>query len=232
VIKKGDCMCPIYYNIYSDESGIDGSGDFNLGALLCTPARARILRNGLKKVRNKHNYTSEIKWNRVSRFMLPICMDFADVFIDDPFARIIIMKVHRNNNWRNWATTEGERFFKTYYVFLRRMMLLSCRYNIFPDETSNRKRYSWDSLYFAIINKTKRDYLLKSKHISKFQPLDSKKEDLLQMVDLFLGALTSKKATAKHKVELAKNIRQSEAFLEDPMPRINEYEWTPTICQT
>jgi len=49
------------YNMYCDESDTNGQNIFWIGALICSPARARILENQIKDLRVKHNYTSEFK---------------------------------------------------------------------------------------------------------------------------------------------------------------------------
>jgi hypothetical protein len=83
---------------------------------------------------------------KASRAMLPTYTNFVDVFLKDPYATYFVMTVHRGINWRRWESTEEKRFFKTYYLFLRRLMFPSSRYRILCDDKSTQKYYSWSSL--------------------------------------------------------------------------------------
>ena len=196
-----------YYDIYCDESAIDGSGSFYFGGLYCTSIRADILRKKLKEVRLKYHCTGEMKWTKVSAKMLHVYTDFVDVFINDPHSRFYVLEVRRDMNWRIWASTEEERFFKAYYVFLRSLMNVFSRYGIYLDY-KNGKWYRWSSLHFAINNKVKEFYYPPNqKQVHTLKPVNSKADDLLQLVDVLLGAKTST-ATAVAKVQLAKYVRE------------------------
>lgn len=196
-----------YYDIYCDESAIDGGGSFYFGGLYCTSIRADKLRKQLKEVRLKHQCTGEMKWTKVSAKMLPVYTDFVDVFINDPHSRFYVLEVRRDINWRTWAPTEEERFFKAYYVFLRRLMSGFSRYGVYLDY-KNGKWYRWSSLQFAMNNKVKESYYPKGqKQVHTLKAVNSKNDDLLQLVDVLLGAKTST-ATAVAKVQLAQYVRE------------------------
>lgn len=139
--------------------------------------------------------------------MLPVYVDFVDVFLNDQYAGFHVLEVKRDLNWRSWAPTEEERFFKAYYVFLRKLMNSFSRYGIYLDY-KNGKWYRWSSLYFAMNNKV-RDYYYPrgQKQIYTLKPVNSKADDLLQLVDVLLGAKTST-ATAPAKVQLAQYVRE------------------------
>ena len=220
----------VYYDFYCDETAIDGGGSFYFGALNCTPARAEKLRQKIKKFRQEYGCHREMKWTKVSKKMLPAYVAFTNIFLDDPYARFIVMEVKRDKNWRVWAPNEEQRFFKAYYVFLRRHISSFARYGAYLDYKEG-KWYRWKSLHFAVNKAIMRDHhYLRSKPVHTLKPLNSKKEDLLQLVDVLLGAITSN-ATALPKTQLAQHIRQHLTSLTDSSnPKFVFHQgWSPQI---
>jgi hypothetical protein len=225
-------MSTSYYDFYCDESATHGGGSFYFGALYCSPVRAKILRAGLKEVRERYGCRREMKWTKVSVKMLPAYTAFANVFLDDPVAQFIIMKVSRGKMWYSWAPDEEQRFFKAYYVFLRMNMSMFSRYGVYIDYKPG-KWYRWSALKFALNNAAIRDdYPLKRSHIHTLKPTNSKADDLIQLVDVLLGAITSS-ATAPAKTQLAQHIRQRLGDItRSHKPKFTVYDWTPTKSKT
>src|SRR5215210_3597285 len=193
------------YDIYSDETYLHGKVAFALGALICTPRRSQILRKQLSEIRSSFNYLGELKWKKVSYRTLPICESFVDTFLNDKFAKFSLMKVTKGQLWNVWGKSEEERFFKSYYVFLKLNAGPSSRYFVYPDAKSLQKHFRWDTLSFLINRSRRDDWMLKRRNIRLLQPLDSKSEDLLQLADLLLGCLTSN-AISEEKAKLRKRV--------------------------
>lgn len=147
-----------------------------------------------------------MKWAKVSPRMLVAYKAFIDVFFNDPFSYFRVLEVRCGPRWKDWATNEEERFFKSYYFFLRGLMSPFCRYEVYLDHKPG-KAYRWKSLHFAINRAAQRDYELKQKQIYSLVPRDSKQNDLLQLVDVLLGAVASE-ATAIAKTQLADYVKQ------------------------
>jgi len=215
-----------YHHLYCDESAIDGSGNFYIGGLYCSARRSEILRDNLKQVRSDYGCIREMKWTKVSGRMLPAYTAFVDVFLNDPFARFIMMEVKRNKAWKSWASSEEKRFFKTYYVFLRMNMRSYIRYSIYLDHKPG-KWYRWSELYHAINNAGFRDYDLPKKQLCQLKPINSKNDDILQLVDVLLGASTSS-ATASAKVQLIQHVRQRFGdTTRSGKAKFRMYDWMP-----
>lgn len=142
--------------LYCDETRTDGGGPFFLGVLDCSPRRAEILESELRRVREQHGCHGEMKWTKVSRKLLPAYTDFAGTFLQDRYARFSVMRVERTPEWRRWARTSEERFFQTYYAFLRRVMSGYCRYDVHLDHLQ-AKRWRWDALRHALRGAVVRD---------------------------------------------------------------------------
>src|SRR6266487_3996438 len=130
--------------------------------------------------------------------------------------------------WTNWGRNEEERFFKSYYVFIRRILRpYYYHYDIYLDYKQS-KWYRWSSLLFAINNGLKKYYdHLKRRNFIGLQALDSKRSDLLQLVDVLLGAVRSK-ATAPHRTELSHYIHSRFGDLtRSGKPKLIKESWTP-----
>lgn len=187
--------------LYCDESKIHGSGPFYFGMLDLSPRRAEILAAKLLAVKQAHNCAGEMKWVKVSRTMLPVYIEFVNIFLADPYPRLSIYRVERTPAWDAWATKEEERFFKSYYVALRRQMSGYCRYEIHLDQRSARP-WRWRSLQFALNKAAVRDeYTVGKKLVYRVVPEDSHGLVLIQLTDVLLGSFTSDpEATAKKKL--------------------------------
>src|SRR5690606_14187393 len=116
----------------------------------------------------------EMKWTRVSAQMLPSYRAFVGVFLDDRYARFSVTRVERNPAWRAWANTKEERFFRTYYAFLRGIMSGYCAYDVHLDHLQ-AKRWRWQSLRWALRNAAVRDaYAAGKRLVPRLIAVDSK----------------------------------------------------------
>lgn len=150
-------------------------------------------------------HQGEVKWERTARHTLDLHKAFVDTFLDDVPAKFSLMRVTKETQWKRWAETEEERFFKTYYVFLKNNVGPFSRYHVCVDQKSFRKDYRWARLHY-LINKSRRtDWGLTRRNIRKFEVVDSKASFLMQLTDILLGSLTSD-AGAGPKSELRQHV--------------------------
>lgn len=194
-----------YFEIYADESQIDGGGPFFLGSLMGSPRRIEILRDRVRLFRKETGCASEMKWTKVSKAFLPQYKAFVDIALDDRFARIRVREVRRDESWRAWQRTEEERFWISYYAFLRSHMRSQSRYSVVLDYKPG-KRHRWSKMRFAMNATAKVQFETKKAQVPSLKPRDSHDDDMLQLVDVLLGAMTSH-AAAPHKVEMAEYVR-------------------------
>lgn len=142
------------------------------------------------------------------------------------------MQIQKSRIWNDWGPNEEERFFKAYYVFLLRNMyqLEYYKYNIFLDDRAC-KQYRWRALQYAINNKLKKTHDFSSrKYYAITQSLDSKTDDLLQLVDILLGAITLNPKSPP-RIQLAQHIRQSLGDLtrRSQKQKFTIEHWTPLL---
>lgn len=197
-------MSNSYYELYCDESGID-RGIFYFGAIHCSNARAGILSNYVTAFRSDYGMFSEMKWGKVSGKKLSEYKAFVDIFLDDPYASFIISEVIRGRHWRKLGKSNDEIFMNAYFHFLEDAMLgnFSNRYAIYLDG-SDIKQYRFDALKF-VLNKPSVSYGYQKK-VHHLERVSSREHNLIQLVDVILGALSSN-ATANSKRELADYVK-------------------------
>lgn len=215
------------YDIYCDETFLHGQIAFAFGALICTPRRADILREKLALIRSNFNHFRELKWSELSPMKLPVYRSFIDAFFDDKYPKFSVMRVIKGPRWNAWGGSEEERFFKSYYVFLKLNAGPFSRYFIYPDVRSLQKGYRWETMHFLFNQSRRGDWDLRRKNIRLLQPLDSDREDLLQLTDMLLGCFTSNSAaTAKTQLREHVEARYSNSTTKR---RIKTMDWSPQI---
>lgn len=207
--------------IFGDESGIDRGDAFFLGSLRASPRRIEILRDRVKAFREATGCSREMKWTKVSRSFLPHYMRFVDIILRDGFPRIRVRRVIRDASWHRWDRPEEDRFWIAYYVFLMSHMNTASRYDIVLDHKPG-KPYRWERLRFAMKAFVRRRFELSTKQVRSLRPCDSHADDILQLVDVFLGAVTTS-ATAEHKRELSAYVKE--------YPRIECDEWAVDLSR-
>jgi len=210
-----------YDNPYCDETRIHAGSTFFLGAIRCSSIRAGILEEALQSVRLRHSLSGEMKWTKVSRSMLQVYIDFVDVFLRDLCSSFHLMKVHRGPAWKSFGSNEATRFFKTYYVFLRMTMGLHSRYTVHVDDKPG-KPYRWNQVKYAVNCAFLGDHCVKKTPIKQLIPMDSKRNDLIQVTDVVFGATVTRSA-AEAKLRLASYVANGLA-----QPRLlgnRELEW-------
>ena len=173
-------------NVYSDESLPEGKHAF--GALVCTPRRAEILTEQTAHIRNQYGYYQELKWRDISPKNLNIAKAFVLQFLEgDKYSKFYTMQIIHGHNWDKWEKSWRGKYFKSYYVFLRRITNSYYRYDLYLDKIW-AKQYRYNTVQYLNNKMRKEAYQLKHNNFRVIKPTDSKENDLLQIVDLLLGA--------------------------------------------
>jgi len=214
-------MSKLYYDLYCDESGTD-KANFHFGAIHCSRARANIFDRQIQDFRARTGLSGELKWTKVSRRFLIAYTEFVDIFLDDQYATFILSEISKGEHWRKLASSADSQFLHAYFHFLEQAMWASARYAIFLDETSS-KRYKFNSFHYAL-NLPNIKYH-RQKKVHTFTVVDSHESNLIQLVDVLLGALTAN-STASHKIELASYVQEKiKASTKYGRPKLFTYKW-------
>lgn len=203
----------IWYDIYCDESGTDGSNIFYMGALVCTPIRAGHLTKKICELRKKHNYYSEFKWNKLRDYNREIYKEFIDIFFGDKAPKLKLMQFTKNEYWRKWERNNNKRLAKCYYCFIGGITSHGYKYNIYADQLFNDYGSSFNTINHALNKKRKNDWGVR--HNTFMKEVNSSSSDLIQLVDVLMGAYKAMGNTKVAKIEISnyvKEILDSPAF--------------------
>lgn len=160
-----------------------------IGGIWCPRSLESDVRAKLAEVRRLNNLYKEVKWGKVSSAYLAKYEEFVDVFFEFPalmFNCIVVDRTiidyrrYHNNNRR-------VAFSKFYYQLLSRKTLPNHFYWIFPDHQADRESDPLPNLKDIVNNYHQREHGCSP--IRQIEPRSSATEDLIQLADLFTGAV-------------------------------------------
>jgi hypothetical protein len=225
------------YNIYCDESSITAKRYMLIGGLWVPWHAEDQLRDTLLHVREKHHLGAEMKWKKVSQSKLVAYKEFVNAYLCAPWVefKCIVLDTHMIN-YRDFHNNDKDLgFYKFYFQIISRNLSPYNLYWLYPDDRSNRHRDSLLTLKRAV-NGWWRNQGVKPNLLQAVEPRNSKKDDLLQLADILLGAIASEwnqDASSAGKLELADYIRShigcTSLAIATPRSRkkINIWKWEP-----
>jgi len=188
------------YEIYADER-YHSRRYLMVGGIMCTDRRREHLHERLMQVRSDFSLVREMRWTKVSRRFLDAYEAWADVFLEDPFARFSLLVIDTMDpTWRqlsprfNRRLSQDDRLASAFYQFLLvsfGKLTAMKRWWAYPDQGF----FSRDTVLRRVEFLFNRTYKIAfgaktSRIIRLMQARDSKAEDLIQLADLILGAFS------------------------------------------
>lgn len=177
------------YKIFCDESchlQNDGWDIMSLGAIKLPADEYETIKNDIKEIKLKHKNPFEIKWTKLSRSRMPLYKELIDYFIDSHMtyrAVTIINKQDLNHNVFN--QTHSEFYYKSYYLVLKKIMNATDSYKIYMDVKDTRGKEALEA--FKEVFENSRELPLPF-----MQHIRADESQLLQLADLFTGAVSYK----------------------------------------
>lgn len=182
-----------------------------IGSIKILRDQVREISEDIKDIKIRHGLSkhAEIKWTKVSPSKFPFYMDLLNYFFDSPFLsfRAIIIQDKEKLSHDAFDQTHDDWYYKMYYLMLRNIINENDThiYIDIKDTKSNEKvvklqRYLCNSLY---------DF--DRKKITKMQHIRSEESQVLQLVDLLIGALSYENRglrTSETKMKLVKHIQE------------------------
>jgi hypothetical protein len=167
------------YEVYSDERYEKSRA--LLGALIVTnKGRERMIKK-LGAVRNDYSLSKEMKWGKISNNYLSEYKAWIDIFFTDPYSRFAYMEIDNST-----ARKRVESFRDFLLNVIGRPSELKGWWVYHDDGFFGRSsdfkkvRAQIDSKYWALY----------PRHTIRFvTEMDSKREDMIQLVDVILGAV-------------------------------------------
>jgi len=226
-------------NIYCDESchlPNDRQRAMVLGALWCFKAKAETHNNAIASLKKKYLLSPffEIKWTKISPGKYDFYLDLINYFFDQ-----------RTMGFRAWVIpdksilthgdfnqTHDEWYYKMYFYLLRNLISTNRKYHIYIDIKDTRSRKKLQKLRNVLSNA---NYDYSREIIERIQHVRSHDINLLQIADLFVGAISyhSRGLTsspAKNDIIKAIKIRTGLSLLRNTLPgerKFNMCIWCP-----
>ncbi len=178
------------------------------------------IKDHIKKIKLHYKSPTEIKWNSISSSRLPLYRALVDFFFENPIDfRCILVKYkdRLNHEAYNQGSHDNYYYKLVYYLLQSATNPPVDQYKVFLDIKDSRGKERLSKIEEVLNNK----YLGNSPFIY-FQHIRSDENVLLQLTDLFIGAITFKNR-GKHleentnpaKIELIAYIESKSGYLLD-----------------
>ncbi|WP_342475328.1 DUF3800 domain-containing protein [Weizmannia sp. FSL K6-0777] len=201
-------------NIYCDESchlENDQSNAMAIGAINIPRNLVKTVSEDIKRIKISHGISkyAEIKWTKVSPSKISFYSDLIKYFFnnDSLFFRAILIQNKQDLNHAIFSQTHDDWYYKMYYYMLR-PMLHEDDTHIYMDikDTNSAKKVCKLKTY---LRNTIYDFY--GQKITKMQLIRSEESQILQLVDLIIGAICYENRnlnTSQTKLALINLIKQ------------------------
>ena len=180
------------FNVYCDESchlEHDGISIMAMGSMYCEKKNVQIFLKKIKEIKIKNNIStySEIKWNKISPCNKNFYIDLLNCFFECEglFFRGYVAQGKDSLDHKRFFQDYNTWYYKIYYRMLEYIINTDYRYNIYIDIKDTvggekvKELQKYLNMKFGLLNP-----------VDKIQIVDSKECSLLQLSDVFAGALS------------------------------------------
>lgn len=207
------------YNIYCDESchlENDKIDTMVLGAMWCPKEKRKEIFTRIREIKEDHGLPKnfEIKWNKVSSSKIDFYQNLIDYFFDDDDInfRALVVPNKSELSHDDYNQTHDDFYYKMYFDLIKVILSPDDFYNIYIDIKDTKSEEKVQMLK-EVLRTSRYDY--EAKIIKKVQQVDSKEVELLQLTDLFIGAvgyLNRGLTTSEAKLKLIKRIQSRSGY--------------------
>ncbi|MEI6287783.1 MAG: DUF3800 domain-containing protein [Bacillota bacterium] len=182
------------HNIYCDESchlENDHQKAMALGAVWCPQLRASRINRDLTNIKKMHGYDSayEFKWARASLRNYELYKSVLEYFFNNELLRFraVVIPDKRMLDHKLFNQTHDDWYYKMYFLLINQILSAKNNYFIYIDlkDTCSQKKIEY--LHKILCNS---NYDFDCNIIKRLQPVHSHEINILQIADLFAGALT------------------------------------------
>lgn len=199
----------VIYNIYCDESchlENDNQKVMVLGAIWCQLNKTKIIFNKLREIKEKHNLSRnfELKWNKVSPAKVNFYLDIVNYFFNekDLHFRALIVRDKTKLKHELFSQDYDTWYYKMYFHLLNVIFLpYGSAYRVYIDIKDTCSSRKIKKLHEVLCNE---NYDFSKDIIERVQAVRSHEVEILQLADLFSGALAY----------INRNLKSSRAKLE------------------
>lgn len=224
------------FNIYCDESRhTSDTADRYLviGALSCPRESKRDIVHRIHLLQAKHSARGEFGWSKVAPGKAAFFQELIDLFVSQPELRFRCLVADRNQlNHETFNGGDKELgFYKLYYQTLIHWLEPGNTYHVYLDWQQNASQERFADLHQILSRK-----LSGRAKLACLEPVSSHELPLLQLTDLFIGAVGyawNQRATSTAKVafcqQLAAGLEKLSLAFSSPWknsdPKFNIFNW-------
>ncbi len=210
------------YNIYCDESchlEYDHQKIMVLGAIRCEKSYKKQAVNDIRNIKEKYNMNKfcEVKWTKVSPDKYEMYHELVNYFFSNPnlsFRAVIVDKSQLKHDLFNQS--HDNFYYKVYYQLLCRIIVPNNENYIYLDIKDTKGARKVRKLGEILANGL---YDFNMECIKNVQIINSKESELLQLADIFIGAISylnrnenEKENYSKAKMNLIETIINSSGY--------------------
>lgn len=198
------------FRIYSDESSHLGNDAYMaIGAIWCNKNEVRNFSDKIKMIKFKHDIPEkvEIKWAKISGAKENYYRDLVKTFFGEEGINFRVVVIPTEGLKHDlFDQTEDDFYYKTQYMMLKNIVSKLC----YGEKKDIRIFLDYKDSWSDTRSKKLADYLSKTKIFAgntfSCQPVRSEQSLMIQMADLFTGAVASANNYPNKKVLAKRNI--------------------------
>lgn len=208
------------YKIFCDESNhlLNDKSNVMVNGAICIPEEEVVeINKYIKYLKHKHNYYNELKWTKVIKSQKDFYIELIDYFFESNMRfKATFIPNKKEEVHKSYGNTHDQFYYIVYHYTIRNFIESGSEYKIYLDykDINGGKRVK------------KLEETLKIKNRGGVFIIQSQESQILQLCDLFIGAISYKNRTdIDHKSEIKNFIIK---YLEEKL-QYELYETTPWI---
>ncbi len=180
------------YNIYCDESchlEHDQSNVMALGAIILPKDKKEIVSRNIAMIKKSHGIKpyEEIKWTKIGKNTIDLYCDIIDYFFHDDDIRFRVLIADKTKlDHDKYDQSHDDWYYKMYFQMLNMLFCQSDVYNVYIDIKDTHSFMRTEKLRDVC---SKSHYDFNHKCIKKIQPIQSHEVQMMQIVDILIGAV-------------------------------------------
>lgn len=162
-------------------------------------------------LKNKHGLSAsyELKWTKVSLAKVDYYKEVIDYFFDkDGLSSRVIIADKTELDYQNYGISHDDWYYRMYYLLLGKTLIETNEYNIYIDIKDTCSNQKIKHLH-EILSRSYYNFV--GSMILKIQLIKAHESELLQMIDLIIGAVAyknNKLAGSEAKLELCRYLEE------------------------
>jgi len=224
------------FNVYCDESNHllhSENSVMTLGYIMCRTADARQINSDIRAIKENHGLSRdyEIKWTKVSQSKLAFYEELIRYFFSNESLRFRCVIADKTNlDHARFEQSHDDWYYRMYYLLLGKSFAETNIYNVYLDIKDTCSILKVQQLH-DLLNRSY--FSFSSAMIKKIQHIHSHEVEMMQLNDLFIGAIgyhNNKLASSEAKlnvIEILKNISGRALGVSTPLfnKKFNLFVW-------